>query len=176
MPDPAQGWLAVAFVRRPHGVHGEITAEVVTDFPERLVPGTVVGVGTAAPERFLVVRRVRFHKGLWLLLLEGIDNREAARALASSWLFLPPQDRAVLPEHYYFEHEIEHLTCVRQDGARLGEALGFAEFGGGPLLRVAVGDDEVLVPFRSPIVVRVDLEAGLVILDPPGGLFDDDAL
>jgi len=176
VPHPEPGWLAVGYVRRPHGVHGEVTAEVLTDFPERLEEGVVVGVGVTAPERTLLVRRVRWHKGLWLLLLEGVADREAAETIRDCFLFLPPQDRADLPENYYYEHEIAHLACVGPDGARLGEALGFAEYGGGALLRVASGDREVLVPFRSPIVVRVDLAAGTVVLDPPAGLFDDDAL
>lgn len=176
MLHPEQGWLAVGYVRRPHGVHGEVTAEVHTDFPERLEAGVLVGVGANAPERTLRVRQVRWHKGLWLLLLDGVANREAAEALRDCWLFLPAQDRQTLPENFYYEHEIAHLVCLRVDGARLGEAVGFAEYGGGALLRVAAGDREVLVPFRSPIVVRVDLEAGTVILDPPAGLFDDDAL
>ncbi len=176
MPHPAPGWLAVAFVRRPHGIHGEITAEVHSDFPERLTVGTTVGIGAVEPERFCTVRRVRSHKGLWLLLLEGIEDRQAAESLRDRWLFLPPQERAELPANYYYEHEIAGLACVDTSGRRLGEALGFAEYGGGHLLRVAVAGQEVLVPFRSPIVVRVDLPAGTVILDPPGGLFDGDAL
>jgi ribosomal 30S subunit maturation factor RimM len=36
--------------------------------------------------------------------------------------------------------------------------------------------DEVLVPFRPALVVGVDLEARRLVLDPPKGLFDDDAL
>lgn len=176
MAHPAEGWLAVAFVRRPHGIHGEVTAEVHTDFPERLAVGTVVGVGAREPDHLLTVRRVRWHKGLWLLLFDGIEERDGAETLRDLWLFLPPQERAALPENYYYEHEIAHLTCVGVDGAWLGEALGFAEGGGGALLRVAGREGEVLVPFRSPIVVRVDLEAGTVVLDPPAGLFDDDAL
>ncbi|NWF99860.1 MAG: 16S rRNA processing protein RimM [Thermoanaerobaculaceae bacterium] len=176
MAHPAQGWLAVAFVRRPHGIHGEITAEVHSDFPERLTAGITVGIGAVEPERFCTVRRVRTHKGLWLLLLEGIEDRQAAESLREQWLFLPAQERSELPPTYYYEHEIAGLVCLDTSGTRLGQALGFAEYGGGHLLRVAVAGQEVLVPFCSPIVVRVDLPGGAVILDPPAGLFDGDAL
>lgn len=176
MPEPEGAWLAVGYVRRPHGVHGEMTVEVHTDFPDRLTVGCTVGLGASAPERFTTVRRLRWHKGLWLLFLDGVQTREDAEAVRDSWLFLPAQERAALPENYYYEHEVAGLTCVDVGGRRLGEAKGFAEFGGGSLLRVDAGGREVLVPFRSPIVVRVGLADRVVVLDPPGGLFDDDAL
>ena len=32
-------FLAVGKLRRPHGVHGEMLMDVLTDFPERLRPG-----------------------------------------------------------------------------------------------------------------------------------------
>jgi 16S rRNA processing protein RimM len=157
-------------------VHGEITVEVHTDFPERLTVGSVVGLGVTAPERSIAIRRLRWHKGRWLLFLEGIEDRDGAEALRGSWIFLPAQDRSQLPENYYYEHEIVGLTCVDAGARRLGEVLGFAEFGGGSLLRVMGERGEVLVPFHSPIVVRVDLAKGVVVVDPPRGLFDDDAL
>ena len=49
MPELAPQWLAVGHVSKPHGVHGELVVEVLTDFPERLQPGIEVGVG---PERY----------------------------------------------------------------------------------------------------------------------------
>ena len=41
---------------------------------------------------------------------------------------------------------------------------------GGP--EQAAGGDEVLVPFVRAMVVDVDLDAGVIVVDPPGGLFD----
>ena len=62
------------------------------------------------------------------------------------------------------------------DGTELGTVTGLQDGPGASLLVVAAATGEVLVPFKSPIVVRVDLEAGTVVLDPPRGLFDGDAL
>ena len=47
---------------------------------------------------------------------------------------------------------------------------------GGALLTVAAAGGEVLVPFVQHYVVKVDLATREVVLDPPRGLFDDDAL
>lgn len=168
--------LAVGRVRRPHGIHGEVLADVLTDFPERVAAGVELGLGASVPERWLRIERVRAHKGCWLLLFEGISTRDEVEPWRRSWLFLPAQERAKLPPGYFYEHELVGLTCIRADGARLGEILELTTGAGGALLTVKTDRGEALVPFVSPIVVRVDLAARTVLLDPPRGLLDGDAL
>lgn len=175
MSPPAAEWLAVGRVRKPHGVHGELLAEILTDFPERVAAGVELGVGQP-PDRWLAVARVRVHKGAWLLTLQGIDTREAAESLRDAWLTLPGRSREELPAGYFYEHELVGLTCFDRAGLTLGEVTGLADIGGGALLVVQTDHGEVLVPFRPALVVEVDLEARRVVLDPPKGLFGDDAL
>ena len=173
---PDASWLAVGRVRRPHGIHGEVTVEVLTDFPDRLAAGVEVALGAAAPEFQKTVRHVRFHKGDWLLSFEGPVTRDDVEGWRGLYLFLPPQERSALPPTYYYEHELVGCRCVLADGAPLGTVTALQDGPGGALLAVAAPAGEVLVPFASPTVVRVDLEARAVVLDPPRGLFDGDAL
>ncbi|MEP0773950.1 MAG: ribosome maturation factor RimM [Acidobacteriota bacterium] len=170
-------WLAVGRARRAHGVHGDVLVEIVTDFPERMAPGVTVGFGESQPQRFFSVHSVRHHKGAWLLALDGVRDRDAAEQLAPAWVFLVAQERSSLPENYYYEHELVGCRCRAPDGADLGQVAELLDLGGGTLLRVTMdGGREVLVPFRSPIVVRVDLASAVIHLDPPEGLFSGDAL
>ena len=171
-----EAWLAVGRIRRPHGVHGEIVVDIETDFPERMGPGVRIGLGAEEPERFLEVERVRLHKGAWLVCLAGFPDRTAVDPLRGLWVFLPPQERSALPDNYYYEHELLGLDCADGQGKTLGRVTGLVPGGGGSLLRVDAEGREVLVPFTSPIVVRVDLDHGVVVLDPPVGLFGADAL
>jgi 16S rRNA processing protein RimM len=173
---PEPSWLAVGRLRRPHGLHGEVTVEIVTDFPERLVAGTQIGLGEDGPTLRATVYQVRRHKGDWLLSFADVRTREEIDAWRGLWVFLPAQERSRLPENYYYEHELIGCRCVSRGGAALGEVTALQDGPGGGLLVVATAAGEVLVPFRSPIVVRVDLEARSVELDPPRGLFDGDAL
>jgi 16S rRNA processing protein RimM len=173
---PEAAWLAVGRVRRPHGVHGEVTVETVTDFPERLAAGVEVGLGREAPEFRKTVEKVRVHKGDWLLAFAGVGDRDEVEGWRGLWLFLPPQERSQLPADYYYEHEVVGLRCALADGTPLGEVTGLQDGPGGALLSVATPRGEVLVPFVAPNVARVDLGGGTIVLDPPRGLFDDDAL
>ena len=170
------GVLAVGRVRRPHGVHGEILADVLTDFPERLVAGLEVGLGASAPERWLRVQSARSHKGCFLLLLEGAVRREDVEGWRGHWLFLPAQERSSLPPNYYYEHELTGLACVLRNGRELGEVSELSSATGTAMLTVRTRSGEVMVPFISPIVVSVDLAGRKVVIDPPEGLFEGDAL
>lgn len=170
------GVLAVGRVRRPHGVHGEILADVLTDFPERLVAGLEVGLGASAPERWLRVQSARSHKGCFLLLLEGAVRREDVEGWRGHWLFLPAQERSSLPPNYYYEHELTGLACVLGNGRELGEVSELSSATGTAMLTVRTRSGEVMVPFISPIVVSVDLAGRKVVIDPPEGLFEGDAL
>ena len=177
MPEgPEASWLAVGRIRRPHGIHGEIVVESLTDFPERLAPGVEIRLGSEAPDRRIVIHGVRFHKGDFLLALEGIRERNDVEAWRGLYVFLPEQPRGELPATYYYEHELLGCHCARPDGGELGEVTALLPGSGGHLLAVSTPAGEVLVPFVSPIVVRVDLSSRTVVLDPPRGLFDADAL
>ncbi|HVN76270.1 MAG TPA: ribosome maturation factor RimM [Thermoanaerobaculaceae bacterium] len=173
---PEASWLAVGRVRRPHGVHGEITVEILTDFPQRIADGVEVGLGHDAPEFRRTIRHVRVHKGDWLLSIADVGTRDEVEGWRGLHVFLPPQERSQLSPTYYYEHELVGRRCVRPDGSELGTVTALEDGPGGSLLTVAAPSGEVLVPFRSPIVVRVDLEAGTVVVDPPLGLFEGDAL
>lgn len=177
MPDPAPQCLAVGRISKPHGVHGELLVEVVTDFPDRLQPGIEVGLGPDEPILSRRVLTVRWHKGSWLLALAGVARREEADELRGWWLFLPALDHTQRPPTFFYEHELVGSVCCLADGRVLGRVEALVPGGGQALLAVhPERGGEVLVPFVSPLVVHVDSAAKVIVLDPPSGLFDGDAL
>jgi len=104
------------------------------------------------------------------------DTGKQGDSEVQSALFLPAQERSQLPENYYYEHELVGCRCQLADGTVLGEITEMQTGPGGALLVVTAARGEVLVPFVFPIVVKVDLTVRAVVLDPPRGLFDGDAL
>ena len=166
-------WLIVGQLRKPHGVHGDLIAEIITDFPERLVADLRVGLGPdSGVEQFATVTSVRYHKGSWLLTLDTVSDREAAETLRGVYLYLPEQTLDELPEGYYYEHHLVGLECRGADGTLYGSVTGLDPGPGQTRLIVRRDRREFLVPYVDAIVVEVDLEAGTIRLDPPDGLFD----
>jgi len=137
------GWLIVGRVGKPHGVHGDVLVDVITDFPERLADGVRFGVGDeSAPLEFHHVHRVRFHKGKWLLSVRGVRDREAIEAWRGRFLFLPEQALEDLPEGYYYEHHLVGLECRSPGGEVLGEVTGLDPGEGQSRLIVRTGNQE----------------------------------
>ena len=172
-----RSWLIVGRAAKPHGVHGDILVEIITDFPERLKDGVKFGLGEEAePADFFEVHRVRFHQGRWLLSVRGIRDREVIGAWRGRYLFLPEQSLEELPEGYYYEHHLVGLECRSPEGEHLGEVTGLDPGEGQSRLIVRNGTRESLVPYVPEIVSEVNVDEGYVIIDAPRGLLDDDAI
>jgi 16S rRNA processing protein RimM len=106
----------------------------------------------------------------------GIRDREVVEGWRGRFIFLPEQSLDELPEGYYYEHHLVGLDAVSVAGEALGTITGVDPGGAQSLLVVRRGRREFLVPYVPEIVREVDLESGRVVLDPPRGLLDDDAL
>ena len=78
-PDDA-GQVLVGVVVRVHGLRGEVVVEPRTDAPaERFAPGAVLQGHRprAAGPGPLTVTGARAHSGRWLVLFEGVADRDA---------------------------------------------------------------------------------------------------
>ncbi|MFB9908086.1 ribosome maturation factor RimM [Allokutzneria oryzae] len=167
--------LVVGRVVKPHGIRGELVIDVRTDSPEdRFTPGVVLSVRGSA--RTLTVAAARPHTGRLLVFFDGVSGRDAAEELRGRLLTvevgqLPPIED---PDEFY-DHQLEGLAVVLQDGTPVGTVREIAHGPGGELLVVKAEDGrEVLIPFVEQIVPTVALEAGRVVIDPPDGLLGMD--
>jgi 16S rRNA processing protein RimM len=166
-------FLRVARLMRPHGLSGEISAEVLTDFPERFVPGARFVWQRGGDESPLTLSSARPHGRRWLLAFEGVSDAEGARALCGGDLGVEEADAFPAPEGFFYSHEIRGWRCENVDGQPLGEATELEASPAGPMLSVDTGGGRIaLVPFVYGIVVRMDREARRIVLNPPEGLLE----
>lgn len=172
MPDLPE-LLVVARVERTHGLAGEVSVSVLTDFPERFAPGRVLVWKRGSEERSLTLAAVRPHGKRLLLSFEGIDGPESARTLSGGDLCVPAADAAPAPPGFFYDHEVRGWACEDAGGRRLGEAAGLENTPAGPLLSVETRPGRIaLVPFVEGIVLEVDRAGRRIVLDPPEGLLE----
>ena len=177
MSADAREWLIVGRVIKPHGIHGDLTGEVITDFPDRLVDGMTFGAGgETGPDTYHEVHRIRYHKGRWLLSVRGLRDRDGADDWRQRFLYLPELGRDELPEGFYYEHDLVGLQCRSPNGDELGEVAAIDHGPGQRRLVVRRGRREYLVPYVPQIVREIDLDSRVAVLDVPPGLLDDDAV
>jgi 16S rRNA processing protein RimM len=168
-------YLAVARLRKPHGLKGEVVVWVMTDDPERvLAPGRSLtplddeGRPAGAP---VVIARSRPYHQEWLLAFEGVVDRTELAGWRQR-VFGVPADALSPPEgDALYLHEVPGVRIV-VGGREIGIAKELLDAGGVPLLAVDIGGREVLVPFRQPIVVSIDRAERRIVLDPPPGLLE----
>ena len=167
--------VIVGTVRRTRGLRGELVVESHSDLPGRFEQLSKVYLVTEAGERPVTIRSVREQSQaeVWIKLDE-IRDREEAMALRGATLEIDETERPAPPSGAYYYDQLEGLKVVDLAGRFLGTVSHVIPRGAQDLYAVTTESGEVLVPAVSEIVKKVDLEAGLLVLDPPAGLLGDD--
>jgi len=169
--------ITLALILRPHGLRGEVSAAILTDFPERLSQLREVWLtdGRTAP-RLVRVERCRLSTGgggQAIFHFAGIGDRDAAERLRGLEVQIPLEQRAKLDEGKYYVNEF--VGCeVWEAGASaaVGVVRDVEFFGGVPLLAVDTPGGEMLVPLAAEICLRIDVIAKRIDVALPEGLRD----
>lgn len=169
MPNPPEDSVTIGQIRKTHGRRGEVAADILTDFPDRFVPGEQLYLSnghTVEPRR---VEASRFHKGRVILKLGGCDSISAAEMLVGRSIVVPREARRPLPPGVVYLDDLIGCT-VREKGRTLGIVDALEETGAPILLRVRTPEGELLVPFAAEICRTVDIEKQEIEVQLPEGL------
>jgi len=171
---PTPAYLAVGRIGRAHGVHGEVCVDVLTDFPERFDPGTILYIGpeAAVAPTPATVESARPHKNRLLVRFDAATDRTAAERLTGLFVFIPGAEARVLDPEGYYAYQLIGLEVVTDQGRALGSVAGLLETGSADVLHVHGRDGDVLIPMIADVVRSVDLAAGRVTIIPLPGLLD----
>jgi 16S rRNA processing protein RimM len=171
-------FISIARIVRPQGRRGEVAAELHTDFPQRFAERrNLFLLMPDGSRRSAELEAHWLHKGRVILKFAGVDNIEAAQALAGSEVQIPREQRVQLEAGSAY---ISELVGCRVRDARSGRELGeIAEvvFGAGeaPLLVLHAGAKELSVPFAQEFLQRMDLVGKRIEVSLPEGMTDLDA-
>jgi len=166
--------VTVARILRPHGRRGEVAAEILTDFPERLtrLKAAALWDGRAEPRR-AAIRSCWISQsrgGQAIFHFEGSDSISSAEKLVGLEVQIPLSERMILPSGSYYVSDLTGCEVYEKDGAALGRVSEVQFTGGTPLLVVASPRGELLIPLAQEICVRVDTAASRIDVLLPEGL------
>ena len=170
---PEPDFLAVGRVLRPHGVHGEIRVGMLTDFPDRWEGLKTVYLGSRyLPQEIVSSRR---HQKVILLKLVGYDSREKVEPLRGELIFVSIDDAIPLEPDEFYYFQIVGLEVQTESGDVLGEIVDVLKPPGANEVFVVHGvRGEVLIPVIEDVIRNLDLDAGVVIINPIPGLLSDE--
>ena len=154
-PNGEPVYLTVGFIRRPHGLHGEMIMDLHTDFPERMKRGRKLLVGEEHEPQTLTGARP--HQAGLLIKLKGIDTPEAAGQLRNQWVYIKSSDAPPLPEGKIYQHEMFGFQVVDENDQPLGELVEILETGANNVYVVRNNSGhELLLPAIPSVVLNID--------------------
>ena len=189
-------WVLLARILRARGNKGEVAAELLTDFPERLTKLKEVFVGQAGgkdqPRRVAVKScwLSQNHRGQAVFHFEGVNSISEAERFRGQEILLPFEQRVTLPAGKYFVSDLIGCSVfessvstpvVASSPCSLGEVpalLGKVrdvqipgdEIPGTPLLIVDTAHGELLVPLAQDICTRIAVTERRIDVTLPEGL------
>ncbi len=164
--------VCVGAIAGAYGVRGEVRLKSFCARPEAIAE---YGALTSEDgERGFEITALRVLKDGLAARLDGIGDRSAAAALRGTRLHVPRERLPALPDDEFYHADLIGLEVRDGNGAALGRIRAVMDHGAGDLLEVAPpgGGEPVSLPFTREMVPMVDLAAGVVIADPPPGLFE----
>jgi 16S rRNA processing protein RimM len=195
-----QRWVIVARILRPRGNKGEVAAELLTDFPERLTRLTEVFLGASggmrAEEPRLTALRSCWlsqnHKGQAVFHFEGCNSISEAEKFRGLDVLLPIEKRVTLGPGQYFVDDLVGCSVFENFGeppvvtsspcslASAPSLLGMVKevqiagegVAGTPLLVVDTSGEELLIPLAEDICTSINTAARRIDVVLPEGLRD----
>ena len=180
--------VLVGTILRPHGIKGEVTVALWSDYDRRFAPGaelraappagTTPSADVKLRERRLRVERSSPYKGGLRVAFADIGDRESAESLRGLELWVPLAEVPDAPDGAYYVFELIGCRCFDErppEGAgsvEIGTVVDIQADGGGTLLEVERDGRRTVLPFVEAYLVRVDLEARRIDLRLPEGLLE----
>ncbi len=191
-------WILIARILRARGNKGEVAAEILTDFPERLTRLREVFAGHAddkSEPRRMALKSCwlsQNHPGQAVFHFEGVESISEAEKFRGIEVLLPFEQRVTLPAGQYFVSDLIGCSVFENPAAppivssspcSLAEApslLGTVrdvqfpgeEISGTPLLEVETSRGEILIPLAVDICTKIDPVARRIDVVLPEGLRD----
>jgi 16S rRNA processing protein RimM len=186
-----ENWLEIGTIVAPQGLEGELRVLSVSDFPERFQKRGIRGIqepqGGEIREITLLRGRELPGKNVYVIKLEGVENREQAEALRGYKLWANKLEKPRLKADEYHVSELVNLEVYHHlTGEKIGVVVDIL-WAGNDILAVQLeanlasvkkkspSPDEgarALVPFVKEIVPLVDLKAARIEITPPPGLLE----
>ncbi len=166
-------YLELGQIVSTHGIKGEVRFNPWCDTPEFVKKFKTLYFDNKG-EKEIKVLSARPHGNVTILLLEGVNSVDEAKTLKNKILYMKRSD-AKLPKGTWFIQELFDCTVIDAgNGKKLGTIVDVSETGANDVWHIKTDKGEVLIPAIKQVVESVDVESGIVKINPLKGLFEDE--
>ena len=185
MQENIDNMLEIGVIVGPRGLKGEIKVLSSTDFPERFKISEEHWISSPYQSSLQLVKLVNSRyiagKNIYIIRLQGIENRDQAETLRNHKLLVTNSFIPKLEEEEYHISQLINLEVYHQDTKEFIGIVTNVFTTGHDLLEIKLNNlslqesdkkRNILVPFVYEIVPIVDLKNKRIKINPPKGLLE----
>ncbi len=166
-------YLNIGFLRRPHGVRGEIMLEIQTEHPEIFIPEAQFYLG----EKYIpcTIASSRPHRKGILLSFEGIQDRDKIGQFRNTHVYAKISELPNLEDGFY-DYELIGLEILEDaTGKSFGKIKEIIKTGANDVyVVIQESGSEILLPAIPEVVLDIDLAEGIMSVFLLDGLISSD--
>ncbi|HEY60546.1 MAG TPA: 16S rRNA processing protein RimM [Anaerolineae bacterium] len=151
-------FLAIGKIRKPHGLRGELVLEVLTDFPECIIPGKMIYLGENKESH--LIQSIREKGKNHLIAFERFPDLDSVEKLRNAYVYIVASSLPSLPNSEYYHHELLGLSVYTEEGENIGTIEEILTTGANDVYVLTSGREdkqELLIPAIESVVLEVDL-------------------
>lgn len=160
-----QDYLLIGEITKPQGVHGELKLRPITCDPSRFEDMTYAFMKEGDIYRRVAISVRRAGADAVFFRMEGVETRNDAEEMRGKLLYIDREHAVELDEDSTFICDLMGLKGVLTDGSEIGKIIDVMQPGGNDVYVFKGKKGEVLVPALKSVVVKVDLNEGVMLLD-----------
>lgn len=145
-----------------------------TDYPERLLTLRTAVLLHGERARPVELDEVRPLGNDVLVHAREIDSPEEAAAWRGGLLAVPTADAVRLPPGHHFVFDVLGMSVRTEAGTVLGQVEEVLRTGSNDVYVVRGHDHEVLLPAIDSVIVRVDVAARTMVVQPLPGMLNEE--
>lgn len=164
--------IALGRIGRAHGLHGAFRLWPYAQNLERfnLLKAVVLTHGKRTLTAAVI--EIRQAKGYLIVQTKEITTPEDVQPWVNGDLEIDASERVRLPEGQYFHDDIIGLRVETTKGATVGTITEILENAANDVYVCTSGEAEYLIPAVDKFVKRIDIERGVMVIEPIGGMLE----
>lgn len=153
-------FITIGQIVRALGIKGELKVKPLTDDAQRYKALKLIYIKNKPYK----IERSRLDGDFICLKLAGVDDRDGAELLKDEYLEIDRINAVPLEDGSYFIADIIGCKLFTDDGDEKGKVTDVSQYGAADVFTVSDGKKTVRFPFLKKMIVKVDVETGVIIV------------
>ena len=161
-------YVTIGTIVSPWGLQGHVKVHVETDFPQRFSNSSQVYIDRQS----VIIDEASWHKGNVIVKLRGVDTEEDADELKGRVIEVHHSQLLSLKDGEYFHFQLIDLEVITGEGQVIGKITEILSMSSADVYVIKGEIDDILIPAIDEIIKYVDLDKGIMVIEPIDGLLD----